>query len=106
MRITAEQISDEYFNEDFKLSFDQLAKSIYAKGIKRGLSANKSWNRKTGDGWENEPPVNKTVIVSIHDDSGNAYTTSGWYFDGRWIVDNELCDYVVAWQEFPEPCKD
>lgn len=36
MRITAEQISDEYFNEDFKLSFDQLAKSIYAKGIKKG----------------------------------------------------------------------
>lgn len=54
------------------------------------------------------PLSDEEVIVSIHDDRGDTsydYTTSGWYFDGVWIIDNERGYNVVAWQPLPKPWK-
>ena len=54
-----------------------------------------------------EPPDQEELLVSIHDDSGDLpfdYTTSGWYFKGNWIVDNQICYHVAAWAFMPPPC--
>lgn len=57
---------------------------------------------------ERLPAGQTEVIVSVLDTSGDTlfdYTASGWITtDGEyWIVDNEICSYVIAWCEFPEP---
>lgn len=53
-----------------------------------------------------EPPSEEKVIVSIRDITGDSpynYTSTGWYFNGFWIVDDEICTQVVAWMEMPKP---
>ena len=56
-------------------------------------------------------PINDVdVIVSVLDDSGDTpyrFTSVGWCTpNGQyWVVDNEMCYGVVAWQPLPEPWK-
>ena len=57
------------------------------------------------------PRGQELVIVAVKDTAGDTpfwYTQCGWITtDGEyWIVDNEICDYVVAWMPLPEPPKD
>jgi len=55
---------------------------------------------------KDKPPEQEEVIVSIYDDNGDlpfSYTTTGWYFKGNWVVDNQICYDVVAWAPLPEP---
>lgn len=57
------------------------------------------------------PRGQELVIVAVKDTAGDTpfwYTTCGWITtDGEyWIVDNEICDYVVAWMPLPEPPKE
>lgn len=54
---------------------------------------------------ERLPEDDTEVIVSCTDDSGDSefsYTTTGWHFKGMWIVNNERCFFVRAWQPLPE----
>lgn len=54
---------------------------------------------------ERLPDDDTEVIVSCTDDSGDSefsYTTTGWHFKGMWIVNNERCFFVRAWQPLPE----
>lgn len=70
-------------------------------------------NRKPDSGpkWRNasdeEPTFGEDVIVWIHDDTGDTpfdYTSVGWLTSHRdWIVDNEECRQVWAWQPKPKP---
>ena len=69
-------------------------------------------NQPTASPWhrvEDElPRGQELVIVAIKDTAGDTpfwYTQCGWITtDGEyWIVDNEICDYVVAWMPLPEP---
>lgn len=53
-----------------------------------------------------KPQTQEKVIVSCRDESGDSlynYTSVGWYYDGIWVVDNELCFCVIAWMELPNP---
>ena len=55
---------------------------------------------------ERLPEVGKDVLVTIKDDSAdspNYYTSTGWYYDEIWVVDNTVCYQVIAWMEFPKP---
>ena len=52
-------------------------------------------------------PIND-VIVSVLDNSGDTpyrFTSVGWCTpDGQyWVVDNEMCNGVIAWMPLPEP---
>ena len=55
------------------------------------------------------PPNGKLVIVSVHDDSGDApfdYVTAGWRHKDAWFIDGETDPRsVVAWKFFPKPYK-
>jgi len=54
-------------------------------------------------------PINDVdVIVSVLDNSGDTpyrFTSVGWCTpDGQyWVVDNEMCNGVIAWMPLPEP---
>ena len=54
-------------------------------------------------------PINDVdVIVSVLDNSGDTpyrFTSVGWCTpNGQyWVVDNEMCYGVIAWQPLPEP---
>ena len=57
------------------------------------------------------PRGQELVIVAVKDTAGDTpfwYTQCGFITtDGEyWIVDNEICDYVVAWMPLPEPPKE
>jgi hypothetical protein len=59
---------------------------------------------------ERKPKTDDLVIVAIHDDSGDTpydVTNVGFYLDvfplGIWVVENERCNYVTHWMQFPEP---
>lgn len=54
------------------------------------------------------PRGQELVVVAVKDTAGDTpfwYTACGWITtDGEyWIIDNEICDYVVAWMPLPEP---
>ena len=60
---------------------------------------------------ERLPNSRELVIVGITDTAGDtpfSYTSCGWLTTDNeyWIVDNEVCDYVVAWMPLPEPPKE
>lgn len=52
-----------------------------------------------------EPHDDNNYILYVVDNSGDVqydYVTVGWFFNGVWIVNNEICrDEVVAWMPFP-----
>ena len=52
-----------------------------------------------------EPHDHNKYILYVVDNSGDTqydYVTDGWYFNGVWIVDDEICrDEVVAWMPYP-----
>ena len=57
---------------------------------------------------EKLPNSQELVIVAITDTAGDtpfSYTSCGWLTTDKeyWIVDNDICGYVVAWMPFPEP---
>lgn len=60
--------------------------------------------------WERgTPPPEKTVIVSIKDDTADRpyyYTSTGWYYKGIWVVDNKVNNQVNGWMELPKPLID
>ena len=62
------------------------------------------------DIWRKDtPPSEETVIVSIKDelaDRAYYYTSTGWYYKGIWVVDNEVNNQVNGWMDLPEPLKD
>ena len=62
------------------------------------------------DVWRKDsPPSEKTVIVSIKDDTADRpyyYTSTGWYYKGIWVVDDEVNNQVNGWMDLPEPLKD
>ena len=62
------------------------------------------------DVWRKDPPLSEeTVIVSIKDDTivgDYYYTSTGWYYKGIWVVDNEVNNQVNGWMDLPEPLKD
>ena len=58
---------------------------------------------------ERLPKEGNEVIVTIKDDSADSpiyYTSAGWYYEGIWVVGNEVCYQVIAWMPFPDPYKD
>lgn len=57
---------------------------------------------------ERLPESQTNVLVSVHDTTGDIafdYSSYGWITTDKecWIVDNEICNYVVAWMPLPEP---
>lgn len=58
---------------------------------------------------ERLPDTCESVIVSVHDDSGDSpwnYTSEGWMTPGKnWVVDNDINFDVVAWMPLPRPWK-
>lgn len=55
------------------------------------------------------PDDDTEVIVSCTDDSGDyefSYVTTGWHYKGLWVVNNERCYFVRAWQPLPESYKE
>ena len=62
------------------------------------------------DIWRKDPPPpEETVIVSIKDDTADGpyyYTSTGWYYKGIWVVDNEVNNQVNGWKNLPEPLED
>ena len=52
-----------------------------------------------------DPHDDNKYILYVVNNSGDAqydYVTVGWYFNGVWIVNDEICrDEVVAWMPFP-----
>lgn len=57
------------------------------------------------------PRGHELVVVAVKDTAGDTpfwYTQCGWITTNGeyWIVDNEICDYVVAWMPLPEPPKE
>lgn len=71
--------------------------------VKKQSLKNDMWRKDT-------PPSGETVIVSIKDDTADKpyyYSSTGWYFKGIWVVDNEVCTHQVnGWMDLPEPLKD
>lgn len=72
-------------------------------------------NQPTASPWhrveEGLPRCQELVIVAVKDTAGDTpfwYTQCGWITtDGEyWIIDNDICDYVVAWMPLPEPPKE
>lgn len=58
---------------------------------------------------EGPPKMGEDVLVTIKDDSADSpyyYTSTGWYYNGIWVVDNTVCYQVAAWMEFPKPYKE
>ena len=58
---------------------------------------------------EGPPKTDEDVLVTIKDDSADSpyyYTSTGWYYNGIWVVDNTVCYQVIAWMEFPKPYKE
>ena len=60
---------------------------------------------------EGLPNSQELVIVGITDTAGDtpfSYASCGWLTTDKeyWIVDNEICGYVVAWMPLPEPPKE
>ena len=60
-------------------------------------------------GWspisEGLPENDTEVIVSCTDDSGDSefsYTTTGWHFQGLWVVGNDRNYFVRAWMPLPK----
>lgn len=54
---------------------------------------------------ERLPKDDTEVIVSCTDDSGDnefSYVTTGWHYKGLWVVNNDRCYFVKAWQPLPE----
>ena len=54
---------------------------------------------------EKLPKDDTEVIVSCTDDSGDdefSYVTTGWHYKGLWVVNNDRCYFVRAWQPLPE----
>lgn len=52
------------------------------------------------------PPTEETVIVTLYEDNcDNPYyiESTGWYYNGMWVVDNEVNGKVVAWIPLPKP---
>ena len=50
------------------------------------------------------PDDDTEVIVSCTDDSGDgefSYVTTGWHYKGLWVVNNDRCYFVKAWQPLP-----
>lgn len=50
------------------------------------------------------PNDDTEVIVSCTDDSGDneiSYVTTGWHYKGLWVVNNDRCYFVKAWQPLP-----
>ena len=50
------------------------------------------------------PKDDTEVIVSCTDDSGDyeySYVTTGWHYKGLWVVNNDRCYFVRAWQPLP-----
>lgn len=63
---------------------------------------NSIWRKDT-------PPPGETVIVSVKDDTADKpyyYSSTGWYFKGIWVVDNEVNNQVNGWMELPKPLED
>lgn len=62
------------------------------------------------DIWRKDtPPSEEPVIVSIKDelaDRAYYYTSTGWFYKGIWVVDNEVNNQVNGWMDLPEPLKD
>jgi len=79
----------------------------YVKRLVQNQPTVNPW-RRVEDGL---PRGQELVIVAVKDTAGDTpfwYTQCGWITtDGEyWIVDNEICDYVVAWMPLPEPPKE
>ena len=62
------------------------------------------------DVWRKDPPPSeKTIIVSIKDDTADRpyyYTSTGWYYKGIRVVDDEVNNQVNGWMDLPELLKD
>lgn len=113
-------VAENFYTQDCPVQGDlanKLIKEAYVAGFTRGVERQKAvkpkevaqpWYKKTKDGWEKEPPLHEDLIVTIYEDNCDSpyyYTTSAWYINGIWIVDNEVpTGTVVAWQSFPKPC--
>ena len=89
-------------------SIDTYEDKEYVIGrLREDLPTVNSWHRVE----EELPRGQELVIVAVKDTAGDTpfwYTQCGWITtDGEyWIVDNEICDYVVAWMPLPEPPKE
>lgn len=97
---------DKYINK-FNEGFIGWLNDVYNDAFLRGAEnvVSEQWVNCEKD---NFPDMySDWKIVTIQDDSEDrplVYTTVGWYLDdGRWIVDNEVRQDVVAWMNLPEP---
>lgn len=57
---------------------------------------------------ERLPKAEVKILVTVKDDSADLpiyYTSVGWYYQGIWVVENEVSHQVTAWMPFPGPYK-
>lgn len=58
---------------------------------------------------ERLPKAEVKVLVTVKDDSADSpiyYTSVGWYYQGIWVVENEVPHQVTAWMPLPKSYKD
>lgn len=97
---------DKYINK-FNEGFIGWLNYVYNDAFLRGAEnvVSEQWVKCEKDNFPNM--YSDWKIVTIQDDSGDrplVYTTVGWYLDdGRWIVDNEVRQDVIAWMDLPKP---
>lgn len=87
-----------YDGEDEIAERNQWRRDVAA--IKALSSAQPGWIPVT----ERLPKDDTEVIVSCTDDSGDdefSYVTTGWHYKGLWVVNNDRCYFVRAWQPLP-----
>ena len=118
-----QEISDKYYkasSETITAEYDvkRVLRYVYQAGFEQGVEwaindINNIWHKKTKDGWTDWehpiPPCGGELIVTVYEDNCDNpyyYTTSAWYLEGYWIHDNDILNGVVAWKEFPKPCKE
>lgn len=93
--------------EEINRRIDEYVDHDYVRGsgdVVKGLSIAKSIIRKhMNDGWipveRGLPDNNEDVLITT--DVG--LIASRYVAHGRWITDQELDDYPIAWRPYPEP---
>lgn len=101
-------VIDNYFKEE--CTVDTSIREAFAKGFEIGLKKGIELSKETIDNitWNRTedilPPEEEPVEITILDEYGDTicrYVSVGWYYEGFWVVNNEICHLnIIAWKPF------